>query len=76
MVKWVKNLVALQAILEVLECQWKTTATMEEIECTRMEMNKLLELEEVIWHQRLWISWLKHGDKNTSFFHTKALSKH
>ena len=49
---------------------------MEEIECIRMEMNKLLELEEVIWHQRSWINWLKHGDKNTSFFHTKALSKH
>ena len=27
-----------------------STATLEEIECTRMEINKLLDVEEVMWH--------------------------
>ena len=70
-----RKLTALQARLKVLECKRGSAATTEEIEGTRMEINKLLGVEEVMWHQRSWVSWLKHGDKNTSFFHTKASSR-
>ena len=28
--------------------------------------------QEVYWAQRSCVNWIKHGDKNTSFFHSKA----
>jgi len=39
---------------------------------TRLELNKALAIEEDMWLQRSSNCWLKVGDKNTSFFHTKA----
>jgi len=33
-----------------------------------LQLELVLEQEEIIWVQRARANWLKHGDRNTSFF--------
>ena len=49
---------------------------MEEIHETKLELNKMLMIEEDMSNQRSKNCWLKAGDKNKSFFHTKATNRH
>ena len=40
------------------------------------KINFLLDKEAQIWRQRFKILWMKDGDRNTRFFHSKASQRH
>jgi len=39
-----------------------------------LQLELQLEQEEIYWVQRARANWLKHGDRNTNFFHHFASS--
>ena len=43
---------------------------------TRIELNCWMDKEDDMWRQRLRISWLQSGDRNTGFFHEKASARY
>ena len=49
---------------------------MEEIHATKMELNRLMVVEEDMWHLRSRNCWSRLGDHNTSFSHAKASNRH
>lgn len=38
----------------------------------QLEINELLDKENLMWQQRSRVLFLKSGDKNTRYFHTRA----
>ncbi|XP_010236428.1 uncharacterized protein LOC104584030 [Brachypodium distachyon] len=48
-------------------------ADAREIRKINDSINELLYQEELLWMQRSRINWLKAGDRNTCFFHSKAV---
>ena len=62
----------LQKRIEQLNAMELTEDSKAEFLVASKNLDTLLLKEEIYWVQRSIIPWLKHGDKNTRFFHSKA----
>ena len=65
----------LQKKLDFLNEAKPTEAAKAEYLELSKKMDELLQKQEIFWAQRSRINWLKHGNKNTKFFHAKATQR-
>lgn len=58
--------------LQSLQRREQTEHVVKETMLVEGQLDNLLEQEEILWCQRSRVTWLRHGDRNTGFFHRKA----
>lgn len=47
----------------------------EQVQVLKGKVYELMVKEDCLWQQRAWVEWLKSGDLNTSYFHSRATQK-
>lgn len=47
----------------------------EQVQVLKGKVYDLMVKEDCLWQQRAWVEWLKSGDLNTSYFHSRATQK-
>ena len=70
-----RTIVDLQKHLKWLELQPTSPQTIRSLKNTKIKLNCWLEKENAMWLQRSCINWFQSGDRNTRFFHVKALAR-
>ena len=67
-----KRIKALEKQVELITNSDLTEAMKADLAVVSKELEDQLLKQEIFWAQRSRVSWLKYGDKNTKFFHSKA----
>ncbi|KAG8499231.1 hypothetical protein CXB51_005735 [Gossypium anomalum] len=67
---------ALRKRLAELEGMHRDDDNLAEMINVKLELNWEMENEELYWEKRVITNWLRQGDQNTTFFHSKASQSH
>lgn len=70
-----KKLKQLKEKLKTIRSDYSHYENGEEIKRTESQIDNILIDEKVYWKQRSRVDWLKEGDRNTKFFHSKASAR-
>ncbi|XP_050262817.1 uncharacterized protein LOC126707271 [Quercus robur] len=62
-------------LLAQAEALLMTRRNHEQLRTLKGEVYELMVKEDAMWHQRLRVEWLKAGDLNTSYFHSRATQR-